>query len=134
MLFRSVVNNAIVLIDYIGQLRDKGYDYYDAIVVAGMVRLRPVVLTAVTTILGLLPISVGMDINFYRWPNVVVFGSEGGTFWLPMNLAIIYGLGVATFLTLFLVPVLYLLTEKSKIGLGNLKNRITLRFKKLVTR
>ncbi|MBT4290242.1 MAG: efflux RND transporter permease subunit [Deltaproteobacteria bacterium] len=129
-----VVNNAIVLIDYIGQLRDKGYDYYDAIVVAGMVRLRPVVLTAVTTILGLLPISVGMDINFYRWPNVVVFGSEGGTFWLPMNLAIIYGLGVATFLTLFLVPVLYLLTEKSKIGLGNLKNRITLRFKKLVTR
>lgn len=126
-----VVNNAIVLIDYIGQLRKKGYDYHEAIVVAGMVRLRPVVLTAVTTMLGLLPISVGMDINFYRWPNVVVFGSEGGTFWLPMNLAIMYGLGVATFLTLFLVPVLYSITEKIKTGLINLKNKIGNAFRKL---
>jgi multidrug efflux pump subunit AcrB len=106
-----VVNNAIVLIDYTGQLRRRGYSCREAVVLAGMTRLRPVVLTAVTTILGLLPITMGMDIDFYRWPNVVLFGSEGGTFWKPMNLSIIYGLAVATFLTLFLVPILYSLTD-----------------------
>ncbi len=119
-----VVNNAIVMIDYIGQLQKRGYEYRDAIVIAGMVRLRPVVLTAVTTVLGLMPITMGMDINFYRWPDVVVFGSEGGTFWKPMNHAIIYGLGVATFLTLFLVPVLYSLTEGLKIRTAALTARI----------
>ena len=115
-----VVNNAIVLIDYIRQLREKGIPSQDAIVIAGMVRLRPVVLTAVTTILGLLPITIGMDINFYRWPDIVVFGSEGGTFWKPMNHAIIYGLTVATFLTLFMVPVMYSMIESLKANLPRL--------------
>ncbi|MGK0289980.1 MAG: multidrug efflux pump [bacterium] len=109
-----VVNNSIVLIDYINQLRERGESAYQAILIAGMVRLRPVLLTAVTTILGLIPITLGMDINFYRWPNVVVFGSEGGTFWVPMAYAVIYGLGVATVLTLIVVPVLYLQVESIK--------------------
>ncbi|MCP4755411.1 MAG: efflux RND transporter permease subunit [Proteobacteria bacterium] len=121
-----VVNNAIVLIDYIGQLRKKGHACREAVVIAGMVRLRPVVLTAVTTILGLLPITLGMDIDFYRWPNIVVFGSEGGTFWRPMNLAIIYGLATATFLTLFLVPVLYSLNDAAKTKLRKLLAGISL--------
>ena len=120
-----VVNNAIVLVDYINQLREKGHACHEAIVIAGMVRLRPVVLTAITTILGLLPITLGMDIDFYRWPNFVVFGSEGGTFWKPMNHAIIYGLAVATFLTLFLVPVLYSMTEGIKLRLTRLKKRFS---------
>ncbi len=109
-----VVNNAIVLIDYTNQLRARGYPRHDAILLAGMVRLRPVVLTAMTTLLGLLPITMGMDINFYRWPNVVIFGSEAGTFWLPMNYAVMYGLAVATVMTLILVPLLYSLNEASK--------------------
>jgi multidrug efflux pump len=119
-----VVNNAIVLIDYIGQLRQRGHSTREAVVLAGMTRLRPVLLTAITTIIGLLPITLGMDIDFYRWPNIVVFGSEGGTFWKPMNLSIIYGLTVATFLTLFLVPVLYSLIDTTKAKFSRLKSRL----------
>lgn len=109
-----VVNNAIVLIDYTNRLRAQGYSRNEAVILAGMGRLRPVVLTAVTTILGLLPITMGMDINFYRWPDVVVFGSESGTFWKPMNFAVMYGLSVATFMTLFMVPILYSLNDAAK--------------------
>ncbi len=119
-----VVNNAIVLIDYTGQLRKKGHSCHDAVVIAGMVRLRPVLLTAATTILGLIPITMGMDINFYRWPNFVVFGSEGGTFWLPMSYSIIYGLAVATFLTLFMVPILYTLNDRASQKIQTLRAKI----------
>ncbi|MBU2644350.1 efflux RND transporter permease subunit [bacterium] len=118
-----VVNNAIVLIDYTGQLREKGQSCREAVILAGMTRLRPIVLTAVTTILGLMPITIGMDIDFYRWPDFIRFGSEGGTFWKPMNLSIIYGLAVATFLTLFLIPVLYSLADKGKNQVAQLKGR-----------
>ncbi|MDH5753435.1 MAG: efflux RND transporter permease subunit, partial [Deltaproteobacteria bacterium] len=72
-----VVNNAIVLIDFINQLRRRGYSRREAVVMAGMVRLRPVMLTAVTTILALIPVAAGMDIDFFRFPRVVVFGGEG---------------------------------------------------------
>ena len=61
-----VVNNAIVLIDYINQLRASGMERFEAVVQAGLSRLRPVLLTAVTTILGLIPVTIGMDINVYR--------------------------------------------------------------------
>ena len=115
-----VVNNAIVLIDYTNQLRARGFSRHDAVVLAGMVRLRPVVLTAITTLLGLLPITMGMDINFYRWPDVVVFGAEGGTFWKPMNFAVMYGLGVATVMTLIMVPILYSLNDAAKEKLNTL--------------
>jgi len=108
-----VVNNAIVLIDFINQLRRQGMDLARAVVMGGMVRLRPVLLTAVTTVLGLLPVAIGMDIDFFR-EEMVVFGSEGGTFWLPMALAVIYGLSVATVLTLIVVPVLYYTVEDTK--------------------
>ncbi len=65
-----------------------------------------------------------MDIDYYRYPNVVVFGSEGGTFWKPMNLSIIYGLAVTTFLTLFWVPVFYSIKENSKTRLKQLKQKV----------
>jgi multidrug efflux pump subunit AcrB len=109
-----VVNNAIVLIDFIEQLKRQGFSTRDAIVTAGAVRLRPVLLTAVTTILGLIPMASGMDINFFRWPNPVVFGVPSGEFWKPMALSVIYGLGVATLLTLIVVPVLYSLQDSAK--------------------
>ncbi|MBT4289887.1 MAG: efflux RND transporter permease subunit [Deltaproteobacteria bacterium] len=108
-----VVNNAIVLIDYIGQLRKKGHDMREAIILSGMTRLRPVLLTAVTTMLGMLPITIGMEINFYQWP-FVFFGSESGAMWKPLNVTVLYGIGVATFLTLFMVPTLYYLAESGK--------------------
>jgi multidrug efflux pump subunit AcrB len=112
-----VVNNAIVLIDFVRQLRKRGLALREAVVLAGQVRLRPVLLTTVTTVLGLLPVAVGMDIDFYRWP-IVVFGSEGGKFWLPMALSVIYGLAVATLLTLVVVPVLYYTVEHAKQNLA----------------
>lgn len=118
-----VVNNAIVMIDFINQVRRRGYACDEAVVLAAMVRLRPVLLTAVTTVLGLLPVAIGMDIDFYRWP-IVIFGSEGGTFWVPMALAVIYGLAFATVLTLIVVPVLYSTVEGSKRDLGGLMRRL----------
>jgi multidrug efflux pump len=114
-----VVNNAIVLIDYIGQLRKKGHNMREAIILSGMTRLRPVLLTAVTTMLGMLPITIGMEINFYQWP-FVFFGSESGTMWKPLNVAVLYGIGIATFLTLFMVPTMYYLAEVGKDNIRKL--------------
>ncbi len=108
-----VVNNAIVLIDYIKQLREKGLPRKEAIILGGMLRLRPVLLTAMTTILALLPMTVGMDVRFSRSP-ILLFGSESGQMWVPMAQSMIYGLSVATVLTLIIVPVLYSLVESGR--------------------
>lgn len=115
-----VVNNAIVLVDFIQQLRKKGYAALDAIVTAAAVRLRPVLLTAVTTILGLMPMALGMDINFFRWPDPILLGVPSGAFWKPMALAVIYGISVSTLLTLIVVPILYSLQESLKNVFGRL--------------
>jgi multidrug efflux pump subunit AcrB len=107
-----VVNNAIVLLDYVIQLRERGLSKYDAIVQAGMTRFRPVILTAITTILGLIPLTTGFSIDFGRlfrgeWQHVVIIGGESSQWWGPMGIAVIWGLAVATFLTLIVVPVMY---------------------------
>ena len=114
-----VVNNAIVLMTYINQLRERGLDLQDAIIRAGTTRFRPVVLTAVTTILGLIPLTTGFTIDFARlfagdWGRVVVIGGESSQWWAPMGVAVIWGLGVATFLTLIVVPVMYATLEQMK--------------------
>lgn len=108
-----VVNNAIVMLDYVVKLRKKGYEINEAMIIASAVRFRPVILTAVTTVLGLIPIAVGMDFDFSR-ENIFVFGAESARFWKSMALAIMYGLGVTTILTLFLLPTLYSLVEGGK--------------------
>jgi CzcA family heavy metal efflux pump len=104
-----VVNNAIVLIDYINQLRQRGLELNQALIQAGLVRFRPVMLTAVTTMLGLLPMAAGLSFNFktFDWE----FGGESAQWWGPMAVAVIFGLAVATVLTLVVVPVLYSLSE-----------------------
>ena len=117
-----VVNNAIVLIDYIGQLRKKGSSLRDAIVLGGMLRLRPVILTALTTILALIPITIGLDVSFSRSP-VVMLGSESGQMWYMMAQSVIYGLGVATILTLIVVPVLYSIVESGRARFKALFNK-----------
>jgi multidrug efflux pump subunit AcrB len=106
-----VVNNNIVLIDYTMQLRNRGIEKQKAIIEAGATRLRPVLLTALTTVLGLVPLTFGINVDFVGLltdldPNFQ-FGSENTQFWGPMGTAIISGLTFATFLTLVIVPVLY---------------------------
>jgi multidrug efflux pump len=125
-----VVNNAIVLIDYTNLLRarkrkEQGLadnatltkaEIIETIVEAGRTRLRPVLLTAITTVLGLLPLAVGFNINFGRFlaegkPEIYM-GGQNATFWGPMAWAVIYGLVFATFLTLIVVPVMYYLSDR----------------------
>lgn len=107
-----VVNNSIVLIDYFNQLRAQGLGIREALEKTGLIRFRPVILTAITTILGLLPMATGVSFNFidFKWE----IGGESSQWWGPMAVAVIFGLGVATLLTLVVVPVLCSLAEGFK--------------------
>ena len=107
-----VVNNAIVLIDYIDILRARdGVDRRDALVLGGMTRFRPVVLTAVTTALGLVPLAVGLNFDFFGLYGSLApdlyWGGDQAAWWGPMAIAVIAGIIFATFLTLIVVPVMY---------------------------
>jgi multidrug efflux pump subunit AcrB len=111
-----VVNNAIVLLDYTNVLRLRdGLSRREAIVLAGRTRFRPVWLTAITTVLGLVPLAVGLNFDFLglytRLAPDLFWGGEQAAWWGPMAIAVIMGLVFATFLTLVLVPVLYSLLD-----------------------
>ncbi len=103
--------NNIVLVEYIKQLLDKGMTRMEAIIEAGAIRLRPVLLTAFTTILGLVPLTFGIDIDYIglitSMDPAFRIGTESTQFWGPMGITIISGLMFATFLTLVIVPVMY---------------------------
>lgn len=125
-----VVNNAIVLIDYVDILRERdGLNLRDALVQAGKVRFRPVILTAITTTLGLVPLAVGFNFDFIvlvsdplefftNLGSYIYMGGEQAAWWGPMAIAVIVGLLFATALTLILVPVLYSLIERTRRGLN----------------
>ena len=102
-----VVNNAIVLIDYTNRLHQRGMHFRDAIIAAGCTRLRPVLLTAATTILGLLPMITGIAYDFHKMK--ISWVSESSQWWSSMASAVIFGLALATVLTLVVVPTLYAL-------------------------
>lgn len=118
-----VVNNNIVLIDYIMQLRNRGIEKQKAIVEGGATRLRPVLLTALTTVLGLIPLTFGINIDFVGLltdfdPNFQ-FGSQNTQFWGPMGTSIISGLTFATFLTLVIVPVMYSVFDSLSVKMSD---------------
>jgi HAE1 family hydrophobic/amphiphilic exporter-1 len=100
MLAGIVVNNAIVLVDYINILKRRGLEPTEAVITAGTVRLRPILMTTATTTLGLLPMALG-------------FG-DGAELRTPMAIAVISGLVISTFLTLFIIPVIYSLVDRLK--------------------
>jgi multidrug efflux pump subunit AcrB len=111
-----VVNNAIVLIDYIDVLREReGMNRREALVQGGRTRFRPVILTAVTTALGLVPLAVGLNFDFFglyaRLDPELFWGGEQAAWWGNMAVAVIAGILFATFLTLVLVPVMYSLVD-----------------------
>jgi len=116
-----VVNNAIVLLDYTRQLERRGTELIDAAVQAGMTRLRPVLLTAITTILGLIPMATGMAFDFRALEFVT--RSKSSQWWASMANAVIFGLGFATVLTLVVVPTMYvsIYSALERVGLGGLK-------------
>ena len=134
-----VVNNGVVLLDYTQLLSDrkmismgmndkdllKADSIKESIIEGGRARLRPVLLTAITTILGLIPLAIGLNINFFTLftdfnPNIY-FGGDNVIFWGPLAWTVIYGLVIATFLTLIIVPVLFFITHKIKLKIQSLK-------------
>ncbi len=133
-----VVNNGVVLLDYTQLLIDRQLEKNDmtsnqllpkdevtlAIVEGGAARLRPVILTAITTVLGLIPLAVGLNIDFFtlvnQWdPNIYV-GGENVIFWGPLAWTVIFGLTFATFLTLVIVPATFSIVYSIKIQLKKL--------------
>ena len=111
-----VVKNGILVIEFADELRARGYKTREAVVQAGKTRIIPVMLTALAAILGFIPIAVGFNINFVTLfselnPHIF-FGGDNVAFWKPLSWTIIYGLTFAFFMTLFIVPGMYLMAER----------------------
>ncbi|MEL6810131.1 MAG: efflux RND transporter permease subunit [Bacteroidota bacterium] len=136
-----VVNNGVVLLDYTQLLIDRRIvelelpddallskeDIKDIIVKGGRARLRPVILTAITTVLGLIPLAIGVNIDFFslfsEFDANFYLGGDNVIFWGPLAWAVIYGLIIATFLTLIIVPTLFYIIYRIKIWIRSLRSK-----------
>jgi multidrug efflux pump len=120
-----VIRNGILLIEFIDECRKEGMGAKEAAIAAGATRMTPVVLTAVSTILGLIPLGIGLNIDFVSlftsFNPHIHFGGDNVAFWGPLAWTIIFGLTVATFLTLIVVPAMYVWAYNVKHWFG--KNR-----------
>ena len=128
-----VVNNGVVLLDYTQLLIDRkklalelpeesmlpNAEAIEAIIEGGTARLRPVILTAITTILGLIPLAIGLNIDFFslfsEWDPKIFIGGDNVIFWGPLAKTVIFGLTFATFLTLIIVPATFLISYQIKL-------------------
>jgi multidrug efflux pump len=113
-----VVRNGILIVEFIDILRERGMSVRDAIIEAGKTRMTPVLLTATATILGLIPLAIGLNIDFATLfsdfnPHIFL-GGDSVAFWGPLSWTMIYGLSFATILTLIVLPVMYLVAYRTK--------------------
>ena len=113
-----VVRNGILLVEFTDLLREKGMGLREAIIEAGKTRMTPVLLTASATILGLVPLAIGLNMDFAtlfsEFNPHLYLGGDNVAFWGPLSWTMIFGLGFATFLTLVLVPAMYYINERAK--------------------
>jgi Cu/Ag efflux pump CusA len=111
-----VVKNGILVIEFADELRSRGYKTKEAVIQAGKTRIIPVMLTALAAILVFIPIAIGFNINFVTLfselnPHIF-FGGDNVAFWKPLSWTLIFGLIFAFFMTLFIVPAMYLIAER----------------------
>ncbi|MEO5645727.1 MAG: efflux RND transporter permease subunit [Bacteroidia bacterium] len=119
-----VVRNGILIVEFIDILKDRGMETCAAIIEAGKTRMTPVLLTATATMLGLVPLAVGLNIDFATFfsdfnPHIFI-GGDSVAFWGPLSWTMIYGLSFATILTLIVLPVMYIMSENAGIKLRKL--------------
>jgi len=111
-----VVKNGILVIEFADELRARGMKTREAVIQAGKTRIIPVLLTAMAAILALIPLAVGFNINFItmfsEWNPQIYFGGDNARFWKPLSWTIIFGLSFAFFMTLVIVPSMYLIAER----------------------
>jgi len=114
-----VVRNGILLVEFTDILRERGSNLHEAIIEAGRVRMTPVLLTATATILGMIPLAIGFNIDFITMftelDPKIYFGGDSVAFWGPLAWTIVFGLSFATFITLIVVPVMYQTSENTKV-------------------
>ena len=113
-----VVKNGILVIEFADVLRERGMRTREALIQAGKTRIIPVLLTALAAILALIPLAIGFNINFVTLfadlnPHIF-FGGDSAVFWKPLSWTIIFGLAFAFFMTLFILPSMYLIAERLK--------------------
>lgn len=120
-----VVRNGILLVEFADLMITQGMTAYDAVLEAGKTRMTPVLLTATATMLGLIPLAVGLNLDFAALLNTgnphIYFGGDNVAFWGPLSWTMIFGLSFATFLTLILVPSMYLIRIKVKARFSKTK-------------
>jgi multidrug efflux pump subunit AcrB len=123
-----VVRNGILLVEFADLMMEQGMDAYEAILEAGRTRMTPVLLTATATMLGLVPLAVGLNLDFQSLLTTgnphIYFGGDNVAFWGPLSWTMIFGLSFATFLTLILVPSMYLIRARMKNYIAKRKQKI----------